>query len=113
MTTEQARTIAVFRIHLHCTFSKIGLLADTIWDRSGALNAAGIESGGRQAIGQHLVSRMEEVLGIPEGHSDEMTMYEGICNGCNHTQIYVSYPHDTPKECANCHELKVLLPNFE
>lgn len=110
MTKEQASTIAVLRCHMGCTYAKLGLLADAIWGRDKAVEMSGEPFLARSKMGEFLVSRMEEALGLERGDASEMEMHEGVCRECHSTAIALYYPHDVPKRCSACGKEAVFLP---
>ena len=113
MNPDLARLILTFRCHFGCSFSKIGLLFESAF--GGALGETFdiTETTCRQRTGQIIVKWAERVLGLKPTESDEMEMYEGICQKCRGTAMYLSYTHDVPKQCRYCMEMAGLMPTRE
>ena len=111
MTREEAVTIAVLRVHFHCTYSKISGLAKAIWGQKYAMCMAGTDSPAR--LGEQLIATMERVLGLQSCESDNMVLEEGICLECKNTEWSLCYPSDVGKECGSCGKMTWMLPPSE
>ncbi len=102
MTQAEAFTIAAFRIHFGCTFSKMGGLARAIWGLEKCQEMAGVDHVTDSLIGRALITAMEKTLGFELCETDKLAMGELVCMKCHGSLWSIHYPADVAKECPHC-----------
>jgi hypothetical protein len=102
MTTHEARTIAIWRLHFGCDMQKIAELARTVWgiDSCSAMLENDFKVG--EFVGLELVRRMASTLGIEESDLNEMKIVRVTCQPCQYGFFVISYPIDNARECPEC-----------
>jgi len=100
ITETEARTVALLRMHFGCTFSKLAICCEALWDSKRCKEITGYGYGA--PMGQGMVVAMEDHLGLERCESDGMNMGEQRCASCNRYQMAISPASDTPKECGHC-----------
>lgn len=100
ITETEARTVALLRMHFDCTFSKLGMCCQALWDSDRCFEITGYRYGA--PMGQGMVIAMEDYFGLERCESDKMRMGSQMCAACGRPQIAISYAHDTAKECGHC-----------
>lgn len=106
MTETEARTVALLRMHFQCSFGKLAMCCEALWDANRCEQITGHRHG--SAMGQGMVIAMEDYYRLERGESDNMHMNEQICLSCNRSQVAISPNRDTPKECGHCGEFNCL-----
>jgi len=102
MTELEARTVALLRMHFKCTFGKLAMCCQALWDADRCEQVTGYRYG--SPMGQGMVIAMEDYFKLERCESDNMSMGEQRCSACGRSQIAISRSHDTPKECGFCGE---------
>lgn len=103
MSPEEARIIAVWRLHYHATFTKVGQLAIYTWGLEGAqaLSCRPFES--PALIGRELISAMERTLGYQACETDTLVLKETLCRHACGRSFFEITPDDgqvfTDQEC--------------
>lgn len=105
MTQAEAFTIAAFRIHFGCSFSKMGGLGRAIWGLEKCQQMAEVDHVADSMIGRALISAMEKALGFEMCETDTFTMGELVCMNCKGSLWSIHKPADVAKECPHCGEI--------
>jgi hypothetical protein len=100
ITETEARTVALIRMHFGCTFSKLALCCEALWNYKRCKEITGYGYGA--PMGQGMVVAMEDYFGLERCESDGMYMGAQRCVVCGRSQIAISPARDTPKECGHC-----------
>lgn len=102
LTETEARTVALLRMHFGCSFSKLAMCCQALWDTDRCEEITGYRYGA--PMGQGMVIAMEDYFKLERCESDSMEMGEQVCAKCGKLQVAISHIHDTPKECGFCGE---------
>jgi hypothetical protein len=102
MTEPEARTVALLRMHFGCTFGKLAMCCQALWDANRCEELTGYRYG--SPMGQGMVIAMEDYFRLERCESDNMSMGEQRCAACGLSQVAISRSHDTPKQCGFCGE---------
>jgi hypothetical protein len=102
MTETEARTVALLRMHFGCTFGKLAMCCQALWDADRCEELTGYRYG--SPMGQGMVIAMEDYFKLERCESDNMSMGEQRCAACGLSQVAISRSHDTPKQCGFCGE---------
>jgi hypothetical protein len=102
ITESEARTVALLRMHFNCSFDKLAMCCQALWDADRCQEITGYRYG--SPMGQGMVIAMEDHFRLERCESDKMSMGEQQCSACNKSQVAISYSHDTPKQCGFCGE---------
>jgi hypothetical protein len=102
ITETEARTVALLRLHFKCTFGKLAMCCQALWDADRCEEITGYRYGA--PMGQGMVIAMEDYFGLVRCESDIMHMGEQHCAACGRPQVAISRALDTPKQCGFCGE---------
>lgn len=110
MTETEARTVALLRLHFECSFGRLAMCCQAIWDADRCEQITGHRHGSE--MGQGMVIAMEDYYKLERGESDKMSMNEQVCLSCNLSQVAISPKNDVGKECGHCGEFTCMwIPN--
>jgi len=102
MTESEARTVALLRMHFRCTFGKLAMCCQALWDSIRGEELTGYKSGA--PMGQGMVMAMEDYFRLERCQSDDFSMGEQRCASCGLSQVAISTTVDSPKQCGFCGE---------
>jgi len=111
MIESEARTVALLRMHFGCTFGKLAMCCQAVWDADRCEQLTGYRYG--SPMGQGMVIAMEDFFGLERCESDNMSMGEQQCAACGLYQVASSTSRDTPKQCGFCEEYSSMWTSFE
>ena len=100
ITETEARTVALLRMHFGCSFGKLAMCCQALWDATRCEELTGYRYGA--PMGQGMVIAMEDYFKLERCESDNMSMGEQRCAACGLSQVAISRSHDTPKQCGFC-----------
>ena len=109
MTIEEARAIAIWRLHFECDLPKVAELARTVWGKDRCSEMIENEFKVGQFFGLELVHRAAAKLGIEEKELDQMKIIRATCQPCEYGFFVISYPIDNARECPECGKMSAFM----